>query len=107
MRLTTAAVTLEKVRVVDILLPPQQGRAASARVTAFEVVEKTIDLPHRRMDEFGGIAPGPARQQPRPARNQDKSAGEQEGRPEKSGYKKTDRPGRDQHPASLSRQLVD
>src|SRR5215472_9433540 len=105
MRHKISGVTPEKVRLVDIDMPPMLGAAhelfgsrGSSRVAALQVVEEAADLPHR------GLA-CPARQQPRPAGHQDDRAGEQERRPEHTWYEETDHAGGNQHPPGLFRQL--
>src|SRR5215831_3380575 len=96
MRLKISGVTPEKVRLVDIDMPPMLGaayeffgsRGSSSRVAALQVVDEATDLPHRGVTR-------PARQQPRPAGHQDSRAGEQERRPEHTWYDETDHAGGD------------
>jgi hypothetical protein len=76
-------------------------------IAAIEVVEKPADLSQRRMGEFPWFAARPARQHPRPARCENKSADHKERYPHYSWRNHTDYTRGDQHPAGLSRQLLD
>src|SRR5271167_105549 len=85
MRLKVSMVTPGKVRLFDITVPAifephtwhVNSRSTATGVAALEVVDEPADLPQCRVNKFSWFAAGPARQQARPTRGEDKSTGHQ------------------------------